>query len=127
MLRKRIKYVDYDDLQREEDFYFNLTESELIEWEASEKGGMDKLVKRIIDEEDQTRLIPLFKEMILKSYGIKSPDGKRFEKSPEISKAFVECPAYNVLFLELTHNAQAAANFVNGIVPKKLDSAVAQN
>lgn len=118
MLKKTITYTDYNGNERTEDFYFNLTKAEVMEMEMSTAGGLETYVKRIIDAQDAPAIIKVFKELILKAYGEKSLDGKRFEKSEEISNAFAQTEAYSKLFMELAINADAASKFVNGIMPK---------
>lgn len=117
MLKKTIKYVDFNGVEREEDFFFNLTKAEVAEMEMSVTGGLAEMIEKIVKEGDQAKIIPYFKEMILASYGEKSPDGKRFIKRPEIREAFSQTQAYSELFMELATNAESAAAFVNGIVP----------
>lgn len=118
MLKKTITYTDYNGNERTEDFYFNLTKAEAMEMEMSTAGGLETYVKRITDAQDAPAIIKVFKELILKAYGEKSLDGKRFEKSREISNAFAQTEAYSELFMELATNADAASKFVNGIMPK---------
>lgn len=115
MLMKTIEYVDYNGVERKEDFYFNFDQAELLEWELSIDGGLTGLTKKIITTYDQPTLVKLFKELILKSYGEKSPDGKRFVKSDELSTAFSQTKAYSKLFMELATDAQAGADFINGL------------
>lgn len=119
MLKETITYNDYNGSERTEDFYFNLTEAESMEMEMSTTGGLSEMIRRIVAAQDMPAIIKIFKELILKAYGEKSPDGKRFVKSPEISKAFSETEAYSKLFMKLATDADAAARFVNGIVPNK--------
>lgn len=117
MLKKTIKYVDYDGNERVEDFYFNLSKAEVAEMEMSINGGLSNLLKKIIDEKDGKRIIEMFKEIIMKAYGEKSPDGKRFIKNDEVRNSFVQTEAYSELFMELATNSEAAAAFINGITP----------
>lgn len=117
MLKKTITYVDYNDVERKEDFYFNLSKAELAEMELSTTGGLSTLIKKVVETTDTPALIKLFKDLILRAYGEKSADGKRFVKSPELSAGFAQTEAYSVLFMELAANSDAAAAFVNGIVP----------
>ena len=117
MLKKTITYTDYNGVERTEDFYFNLTKAELMEMEIGTTGGMADMIKRIIDAKDAPAIIKIFKELVLKAYGEKSADGKRFVKSEEISNGFAQTEAYSQLFMELATDADAAAAFVNGIVP----------
>lgn len=117
MLKKTIKYVDYDNNEREEDFYFNLTSAEVTEMELSEKGGLVKTIHKIVAEKDGQRIVEIFKDLILRAYGEKSVDGKRFIKSKELREAFEQTEAYSQLFMSLAQDAGAAADFVNGIIP----------
>lgn len=118
MLKKTIKYVDYDGNEREEDFYFNLSKAEIAEMELSINGGLDKMINRIIMEHDNKRIIDLFKDLVLRSYGKKSDDGRRFIKNQELRDDFAQTEAYVELFMELATDSDAAAAFVNGIVPE---------
>lgn len=120
MLKKTITYNDYNGTERTEDFYFNLTEAEAMEMELSTTGGLTETIRRIVSAQDTAALFKIFKELILKAYGEKSPDGKRFIKSQEISTAFSQTEAYSKFFMELATDADAAAAFVNGIVPQQL-------
>ena len=122
MLKKTIKYTDYNGTEREEDFYFNLTKAELMEMEMSTSGGLAEMIQNIVKAQDAPAIIKVFKDLVLKAYGEKSLDGKRFMKVDEngtpLSIAFSQTEAYSNLFMELATNAEAAAEFVNGIVPK---------
>ena len=117
MLKKTITYTDYNGITRTEDFYFNLTKAEIMEMQLSTNGGLDVMIKKIIDSQDAPSIIKIFKELILKAYGEKSDDGKRFVKSKEISEGFAQTGAYSQLFMELATDTDAASKFVNGIVP----------
>lgn len=121
MIKKTIKYMDYDGNERTEDFYFNLNKAEIAEMEHSESGGLDKMIERVIAEQDKKRIIEIFKDLLLRSYGKKSPDGRRFIKTQELRDEFVQTEAYSELFMELATDADAAAAFVNGVVPRMED------
>lgn len=123
MLKKTIPYVDYNGVERKEDFYFNLDEAEIAEMELSTVGGYSEMVKSIIAADDRPTLIKIFKELILKTYGVKSPDGKQFVKNEEVSTAFKNTRAYSVLFMELATNTEAAIEFVNGVIPENMRNA----
>ena len=120
MLQKTITYTDYNGNSRTEDFYFNLTKTELMKMEMGTNGGLSEMVKSIIAAQDQAALIQIFEDLILKAYGVKSLDGKRFEKSTQLSEAFAQTEAYDQLFMELATDADAAAQFINGIVPAEM-------
>ena len=121
MLKKTIKYTDYDGNEREEDFYFNLNKAEVTEMELSKQGGLSEYIKRIVAAQDAPSLVELFKELICKSYGEKSLDAKRFVKSKELTEEFTQTEAYAELFVELASNAEEATKFVNGIMPKNMN------
>ena len=120
MLKKTIKYTDYDGNEREEDFYFNLSKAEVTEMELSKEGGMSEYIKKISATQNGPELIKLFKEIITKSYGENSLDGKRFIKNKELTEAFTQTEAYSELFVELASNADEAVKFINGIMPKNM-------
>lgn len=119
MLKKTIKYTDYNGEERQEDFYFNLNKAEVMEMELSKNGGLSEYINRITNAQNNSEIISLFKEVICKAYGEKSLDGKRFIKNQELTDQFVQSEAYVELFMELATNAEAAAAFISGIVPKK--------
>lgn len=121
MLKKTITYVDYNGEERKEDFYFNLSKAEVMEMELSTTGGLAEMIQRIVAAKDAPAIIKIFKDLVLKAYGEKSPDGKRFMKVDDNGKplyiAFSQTEAYSQLFMELATDADAAAAFVNGIIP----------
>lgn len=119
MLKRTITYTDYNGVERTEDFYFNLNQAELTEMEMSASGGLSGMIKTITSRLDAPAIMRIFKDLILRSYGEKSNDGRRFEKSKEISIAFSQTEAYSQLFMELVTDADKAAAFVEGISPKK--------
>ena len=122
MLKKKITYTDYNGVERTEDFYFNLTKAEIMEMELSISGGLSETIQRVVEAKDSPALIKIFKDLILKAYGEKSMDGKRFVKSEEISTAFSQTEAYSNLFMELATNDEKAAEFVNGIIPADIST-----
>lgn len=124
MLKKNIKYVDYDGNERTEDFYFNLNKAEVIELQLGTVGGLTKTLEKIVQEKDTSRIIEYFKTIILKAYGEKSADGRRFIKSQELRDAFEQTEAYSELFMELARDAKMAAEFINCVLPKEAADAI---
>ena len=120
MYKKTIKYTDYNGVDRTEDFYFNLNEVELAEMQASVSGGYTENLKNAIDTKDVSVLLNILKDIIIRSYGIKSEDGRRFIKKPEYTEEFMETPAYAALYMELISDETKAAEFMNSIIPAKL-------
>lgn len=126
MLKKTITYTDYEGVERTEDFYFNLSKAELIRMECGVKGGLTKKLEEIARSSDPTQIMPVFEDIILKSYGKKSDDGKFFKKSAELSEEFSQSEAYSELMVELIRDEKAASDFVNGLInikPEELEEA----
>lgn len=121
MLKKTMTFTDYNGTNRTEDFYFNLTKAEVMEMELGTTGGLAEMIKRLVAAKDQPAVIKIFKDLVLKAYGEKSADGRRFIKSEEISAAFAQTEAYSQLFMELALDADAASEFVNGILPADMN------
>ena len=119
MLKLSRTYIDFNNMSRTEDFYFNLTEAEVTEMELSVDGGLVEMINRITAAKDGKQIIALFKDIVLRAYGEKSADGRRFVKNQEIRDAFAQTQAYSDLFMELATDAKKAAEFVNGIGPTK--------
>ena len=122
MITKTIKYTDYNGVEREEKYMFHLTKAELMEMEMGTTGGMTQMIQNIVEAQDTGAIIKIFKELLLKAYGKKSDDGRRFIKSKELAEEFSQTEAYSQLFMELAMDADKAAEFVKGIVPSDIDT-----
>lgn len=122
MRKETIKYEDYNGVEREDDFFFNLNKAEIMEMQLSTTGGLAEKIQAVVKAQDAKQIVAIFKELILKAYGKKSDDGKRFIKSKEISDEFAQTEAYSNLFMKLATDAEFAADFINGIVPQMDDS-----
>lgn len=120
MLKKTITYTDYNDNERTEDFYFHLSKAELMEMEMGTEGGFAEMVKRVVASQDAPNIIKIFKDLVLKAYGQKSPDGKRFIKNDPLREEFSQTEAYSEIFMELATDSDAAAAFINGIMPAEI-------
>lgn len=117
MYKKTMTYIDCNGIERTEDFWFNLTKAELVKMQMGTTGGLDEMMKKLVSTKDIPAIINIFEDLVLKAYGEKSADGRRFMKTPEITAAFSQTQAYSDLFMELAFDAKAAAEFINGIVP----------
>lgn len=126
MIAKTMTYKDFNNVERTETFYFNLTAAEAIEMEVMESGGLGVYIDRIIQEQDAKKIIEIFKDLILRSYGVKSNDGKHFLKDEKLRTAFASTNAYSDLFMQLATNAEMASAFVNGIVPQMTEEEIAR-
>lgn len=120
MLRKTIEFEDFNGNKQKKDYYFNLSKAELVEMQMGTKGGMAAKLQEIINAKDIPTITKTFKEIILKAYGEKSDDGLRFIKTDEMREAFEQTNAYSELFMELANDDEAAANFINAIIPKDI-------
>lgn len=127
MLKKTITFQDLDGNSVTEDFYFNLSKAEVAEMELSFEGGFSEHLKRLGSSEkpNGAEIMSTFKNIILKSVGARSDDGRRFIKNDEVRSAFFESDAYSEFFMELCTDAQAAANFVNAIMPSDMQARLA--
>ena len=127
MVVEKIKYTDFNGLEREEEFMFNLTEAEITEMELTTDGGLSDSIKKIISAQDTPQIIKVFKMLLLKSYGEKSADGRRFVKSEKLSEDFSQTNAYSQLFMKLATDDKAAVAFINGIMPDSMQEKAAGN
>lgn len=118
MLKQEITYEDFNGDTRTETFYFNYTRPELLEWELSEKGGMRKMMQEIVKAEAQKEIVDVFKTFLLNAYGEKTPDGRNHKKTQELKDDFASSAAYATFYMQLAEDADLAARFINGVVPK---------
>lgn len=130
MLKKTITYTDYNEMERTEDFYFNLTEAELNELQLATPGGYAGYLQKMVAAQDTPTLIGVIKDLILRSYGEKSLDGRMFVKIDEsgkpVSRMFAQTEAFSKLYMELGSDSDAAVKFVLGIMPKNLQEKAAE-
>lgn len=117
MLKITEKYTDFNGVERTEDFYFNLTEADLMEMELSTSGGLAEMIERIVAAQDGPAIIKIFKDLVLKAYGVKSADGRLHIKNDKVREEFSQTIAYSNIFMRLATDADEAAKFVNGIMP----------
>lgn len=125
MYQKKISYTDFLGNKREETFYFNLTKAELTNMYNSISGGLDKILEEIIAKKDIPRIMENFERILDTSYGVIAPDGRRFQKSPELLREFKETQAYSDYYMQLVTDEQEAAAFIEGILPENLRAEVA--
>ena len=123
MLVKKITYTDYDGNERTETFYFNLSRSEITELQLTYPGGYAQYIERTIDSKDRPKLMEMFKDIIARSYGEKSEDGRRLIKSKDLSVSFMQTEAYDELFMELITDPNASIGFIKGVIPDLGDNA----
>lgn len=117
MLKKVIKWTDFNGVEREQPFYFNLTKAEMMKMELSTDGGFTEFITRVVQAKDSKTLVELFENFILTAYGEKDADGVHFRKSQEIRDNFASTEAFSVLFMELLTDEAKAIEFINGLAP----------
>lgn len=117
MFKKTVTYTDFDGVERTEDFWFNFTKAEITEMQLMKDGGLDKYLERIIKSKDNKAIITAFKDLVLKAYGVKSDDGRRFIKNDQLRAEFAQTEAYSDIFIELATDEEAATAFINGVTP----------
>lgn len=122
MLKMDLKFTDLNGEEVTEEHFFHLSKADLVEMEVSHKGGLQKYFQKIVASEDGKAIIDSFKDIIARSYGVKSEDGRRFIKTPELREEFMSSEAYSTLFLQLVTDAEAAAAFVVGIIPGDMNA-----
>lgn len=117
MIKKTIKYEDFNGNTVEEDFYFHISKADLLEMEVGVEGGLSELLKKVAASENPKEILAHYKEIVLSSVGRKSEDGKRFVKTQEIRDEFAQSEAYSELLIELATDAEASAAWVRGVLP----------
>jgi hypothetical protein len=122
MYKETVNYIDYNGEQGTETFYFNFSKAELMEMELTMEGGLVETIDRITKTSNKAALITLFKDLVLKAYGVKSPDGKRFIKNDEVRAEFEQHPAFSDIFVKYATDNVAAEKFVKGIIPADLNA-----
>lgn len=120
MISKTFTYTDYNGEERTETAYFNLSKAEILEMEMSVDGGFTAMIERIVEAKDAPSVVKIFKDLILRSYGIKSPDGRRFIKNQQLRDEFEQTEMFSELFMELSLNDNKASEFINGLIPKDM-------
>ncbi len=122
MVKETIAYTDFDGNSRKEDFWFHMSKVELLEWLNEGEGGLQRIVEKMIQENDMRRMMAMVKDLILRSYGEKSMDGRRFKKSDELRESFEQSEAFSTLYMDLLEHADKCAEFIKGILPSDVSA-----
>jgi hypothetical protein len=125
LLKKTIEYKDFNGNMVTEDCYFHLGKAELVRIQMSRK-GLQEYLQEIVEAEDGVAVLAFFEDFILRSYGKKSPDGRRFIQSDEMRQDFKNSLAYDQLFMELCTDSEKAAEFVATVIPEGLEEELTQ-
>ena len=125
MFKKTVTYKDYNNVERTETFHFHFSEAEILDMEMSVEGGFAERIQKIIDANEQTKLMQVIKQFVIDAYGVKSEDGKRFIKNETVKAEFLESPAYSKIWMELVTNDRMAADFINEVIPADMKEQLA--
>lgn len=118
MYAEKIKYTDYNGIEREEAFYFELSEAEVMEMDLITPGGLGQMLQNIVASNDAAGMITQFKKILLSAYGEKSPDGRHFIKNKQATENFEYSPVYSIMFMKLATDADYAQKFIDSVIPK---------
>jgi hypothetical protein len=137
VLKKSLTYENpFTEQKITEDFWFHISKADLVKMEVEEHketftdkegnelSGMQAKMQRIVEAEDGKALMPLFEDIIRRSYGRR--DGDRFIRSEDIWADFKGSGAFDELLFELCTNAEASADFINGVMPGSLKTLAAE-
>lgn len=118
MYKKELTFKDYDGKQRTETLLFHLNEVELVDIEV-DKGpkGMLGYLENIQKTENTAEAVRFIKDLLRKSYGIKSDDGRQFIKSDAIWDDFSQTAAYPAMFALLVQSEVELEAFITGLPP----------
>lgn len=116
MLKKKVTYLDFNDQEVTEEFYFNLTTPEVSKIVAKIGQDIDTYAEQLAKSGDYEAIIDFVEMLILTSYGVKSEDGKRFVKSKEARENFEYSAAYAELFEILMSDPEQSKAFGQGLM-----------
>lgn len=119
MRKETIKYSDFDGTNREEIFYFNLTRAECVALHMQTTGGLPAVLEKIVKANDIGTIYATFEDLLGRSYGVKSDDGRRLMKGKdgELFLAFKETNAYDELMCKLISIPGYSADFFSEVIP----------
>lgn len=134
MLKRSIKYIDFNDEEQVQECYFYISKNELTEMEMSRRGGFQAYITQILEAKDNKEIYALFKEIVLMSYGEKSADGSSFIKRKlmdgqmvRLRDIFEQSLAFDALMMELIASGEeGVAEFINSVIPKELAEEIAK-
>ena len=121
MIKKTIKYHDYDGNEREDDFHFHLNQVEVTKLDGEFPGGLQNHLKEIGKNEDRLGLLKVIDIIISHAYGRRLPDGAFIKRAPNglpLYEEFVNTEAYDNLLTDLLQNQDNVMNFLTGCMTK---------
>ena len=142
MIKRTINYIDFDGNPRTEDAYFNMTRSELIAFTFDMPDAITDAAKntntannvdleaagaKLVERLGTSGIFNFVKDLVFRSYGKKSDDGRRFIKSNEMAIEFTQTLAYDEFLIDLFSDDKKAADFINGIIPAEMAKQISAN
>ena len=118
MYKITMESVDFGGTKRTEDYYFNLTQAELVEMQLTTEGGYKEMIEKVLNAKDIKTMSQVFKTILCKAYGVVSPDGRKFVKNQAVLDDFLATQAYSDLYMKLVTDDEAAADFFNKVIPQ---------
>lgn len=125
MIKKTIHYTDIMGEKSEMVTYFHMNKAEVLKWMVPDGNlTLDQVLNKFLEHKNVKEMMLTIEDLIRRSYGEKSVDGKSFVKSAERTEAFMQTEAYSTLFMELINDDDKATEFLNGIFPAELTEEV---
>lgn len=118
MFTDTITYTDLNGEERTETLHFNLSKAEILKMEISKNGGYAEYLEEIVNSKNSSLIMETFIDIVDKTYGVKTEDGRRFIKSDELTEEFKQSEAYSEFLMKLISNEDYASAFVTGVLPK---------
>lgn len=120
MVRREIKFTDFNGKSQTEVGYFNINKAELGKLQMRHNGTYLDYLKLLSERKKVEEMYNFVYELILDSYGEKDPEGRKFIKTPEMRTDFEQSLAFSEMIVDLVSNPDDLANFVKGIMPPDL-------
>ena len=120
MLRRPVKYTDYEGNPATTICYFHLNKFEWLELETYTKGGLIENLENAIETNNAKKTIDLLKKIILRAYGEKNPETGAFEKDDDRAIRFSKTEAFSELFYELAYDESKSREFFLGLIPPEV-------
>ena len=121
MIKETFEYEDFNGHKRTAEMYFNLTDIEVVDFSGRNPSQVTEDMETMVNTENIRGILAFIRDLINWSYGVKSEDGITFEKSPEITRKFVQSAYYSDWLFSLFENdAAKGIAFVKGVLPASL-------
>lgn len=126
MLKKTVKYTDYEGRPQNTVLYFNLNKFEWLELETFTRGGLIENLNHALETSNMKKTIDILKKIILRAYGEKDEETGEFVKDDARAIRFSRTEAFSELFYDLAYNEESASEFFMALVPHDIRDEVAK-